>query len=216
MFDNRTQAGKLLAREFGKKIAPLKNVIVVGLPRGGIPVAFEFAKYLSLPLEIFSVKKIPAPYNPELALGAVTEQGEVFYNQELINQYGMNDDQLKNKTSEMHKKAKEQGQLLRKNHNLSNFEHKNIILIDDGIATGATIRAAIEHFRKCSANSIVLATPVCSQDIWAQIKNLVDDIFVLDIPFYFEAVGRHYRNFSQVSNKEIIDLYGNELDATAS
>lgn len=211
MFKNRKQAGTLLAQEFKEKILSFDNIIVLAVPRGGVPVAFEIAKELELSLDIFSVKKVGAPDNPELALGAVTEEGELFLNYEIIKQYRHGKNKIKNIFFKAQQEAQLQGQILRGSSPPISLRDRNVVLVDDGIATGATINAVVKLLRQHQVNKILLAVPVCSRESWLELNKIVDDFYVLDIPIHFSAVGKHYEDFSQVSNKEVISLLSMSL-----
>ncbi|MBT3981680.1 MAG: phosphoribosyltransferase [Bacteriovoracaceae bacterium] len=206
MFKNREEAGRSLAQEFGEKIKKLRDLVVVALPRGGVPVAFEIAQRLKLPLDVFSVKKIGAPDNPEVALGAVTEDGEVFLNREIVGHYKISKGEINLLIKETQAKAQKQARKLRGERKSYDLIHKNIILVDDGIATGATIHVAINFLRQHGVNFIIIAIPVCSKDSYEELKEMVDDFYVLEIPFYFSSVGSFYQHFPQVPCERVISL----------
>jgi len=212
MFRDRVHAGKLLSVEFGEKILSFDNVVIMAIPRGGVPVANEIAENLALPLDIFSVKKIGVPGNEELALGAVTEEGKAFYNGDIISHYGIDDIELNRITIKAQEKALHQAKVLRGGRKKAELKNKNVVLVDDGIATGATIKAAIQLLRLHAVKRILLTIPVCSQESWDELKDLVDDIYILDLPPRFVAVSRHYKYFPQVSDGEVIRILTRQID----
>ncbi|MGI4993870.1 phosphoribosyltransferase [Halobacteriovorax sp. GFR7] len=202
MFKSRKEAGKLLAEEFKDKILADSNTLVIALPRGGVPVAYEIAKRFELPLDVFCVKKIGAPRNQELAIGAVTETGDSYYNKELVRDFGVNELQLRRLTNDKKHEAKRQANLLRKNNSPMDFSGRDILIVDDGIATGATVKAAIKLIKQHKPNQIQVVTPVCSREAWSDITNTVDDMLVLETPHNFLSVGEFYLEFPQVSNTQ--------------
>ena len=206
MLRDRKQAGIKLGDKLRDEREFLEDTVVIALPRGGVPVAFEVSQKLRLPLDIFTVKKIGSPYNPELAMGAVTEEGDVFFNEKILRGYFLDESELNRLRDEAVQKAKKQSQQLRGMKETINLKHKNIILVDDGIATGATVKVAIELLRQHEVRRISLAVPVCPEQSYNELKKLVDDFYVLETPHYFRAVGLHYEEFPQVSNLEVISL----------
>ncbi|MFG1494670.1 phosphoribosyltransferase family protein [Halobacteriovorax sp. ZH4_bin.1] len=206
MFKSRKEAGKLLAEEFKDKILADSNTLVIALPRGGVPVAYEIAKRYELPLDVFCVKKIGAPRNQELAIGAVTESGDIYYNKELVSHFGLNDLQLRRLTNDKKQEAIEQAKLLRKNHSPMDLSGRDILIVDDGIATGATVKAAIKLIKQHKPNQIQVVTPVCSREAWSDITNTVDDMLVLETPHNFLSVGEFYLEFPQVSNMQVREM----------
>ncbi len=212
MFQDRGHAGQDLVKEFKERFEMLKNPLVIALPRGGIPVGYEIAKALNMPMDIILVKKIGAPFDKELALGAITETGEVFFNENIASYYELTKEEEHRLSAEAKEKAIVQGKKLRENRPPLVVDNKSIILVDDGIATGATVNAVIKYLRHHKILKLVLAVPVCAEQAWEELKNLVDDFLVLDMPSPFLAVGRHYISFPQVTDEEAIS-YLRELQA---
>ncbi|WP_412462966.1 phosphoribosyltransferase [Halobacteriovorax sp. RT-2-6] len=206
MFKNRKEAGALLAEEFKDKIREKNNAVVIALPRGGVPVAYEIAMRHRLPLDVFCVKKIGAPRNSELSIGAVTETGDTYYNRDLISHFGVNELQLRRLTNEKRREALEQAKILRRRREPINLAGRDILIVDDGIATGATVKAAIKLIKQQTPNKIEVVTPVCSRESWSEIINLVDDILVLETPHNFLSVGECYLEFLPVSNTRAGEL----------
>lgn len=204
-FKNRKDAGEKLAErltQYAHKI----DTLVVGLPRGGVVIAAIIAHKLKLPLAIICPKKIGAPYNPELAIGAVTETGEVIYNLSLIATLGVDEKYLHSETRNAQKKAQSLSALYRKSQALPDFKNKTVIVCDDGLATGATMTVAIKALRAQEAHKIVVAIPVGPPDTVTKITAQVDQLICLEIPDYFLSVGNFYEDFAQVTDQEVIEL----------
>jgi len=208
MYENRRSAGKILAeklkklKEEGKIIDP----VVVALPRGGVPVGVEIAKELNAPLDLLFVKKIPAPDNEELAIGSVSENGIVFLNQELVDKYGVDEAYLQEKGIE---KIQEMARLRDKyKHDPVPLEGRDVILVDDGIATGASMYLAAQSIARDLPRSIIIASPVAPNDenIINMLKSVSHHLEILETPEMFMSVGRWYDDFHQLSDKEVKDL----------
>ncbi|MCI0382764.1 MAG: phosphoribosyltransferase [Chlamydiae bacterium] len=205
LFQDRSSAGISLSAKL-QKFKDQKDVAVFGLARGGVVVAYEIAKELHIPLGIIIVRKVGAPGNEELALGAVTEKGEGIFNSHLINLLGVSPDYLKKQIEKEKETAKRRRQFYFKNRTPIEMAGKRVILVDDGIATGASMRVAIKTARAEGAKKIILAVPVAAPDSLDLIKKEVDEAICLSIPSYFEAVGAFYKEFDQVSDDQIIRL----------
>lgn len=198
-FANREQAGTLLAERLFEDLRGTDQ-LVIALPRGGVPVAFPIAQRLQVPLEILIVRKLSSIHNPEYALGAVTEKGHVWVNRE---DYRVDLDQdLPAATEEM----KRQGLLFRRGEQPLNVKGRKVILVDDGIATGSTLMAAIASLKALKVQEITVAVPVASKEAIALIKNEVDHLYVGYEPDVLWTVGEWYRDFAQVTDAEVIEL----------
>ena len=204
-FFDRQEAGIILAK-YLHDFANNPNVIILALPRGGVPVASEVATALSAPLDVFIVRKLGVPGHEEFALGAIASGGTVFFNEPVMTQLRLS------RISVQHVIEKEQEELLRREHlyrgsrPFPNLKEKTVILIDDGIATGATMRAAIEALRKHKPASIVIAVPVAAYSTCEELAPLVEKIICPLRPIEFYAVGLWYENFPQTSDNEVIEL----------
>lgn len=201
MFKNRQHAGELLA----EKLTSYKNradTIAAGLPRGGVATAWAIAKTLNLPICVIPVKKIKHPFQSELAAGAVAPQNTVFYNKDLASKISQKD--LAYQLREARKELKEYQKkfCLKK----VEFSDRTIILADDGIATGATVTAAILFLKKKKAGKIILASPVAAADTAGRLKGKVDELVVLEQPRDFMAVGQFYQEFEQVDDKRVKEI----------
>jgi putative phosphoribosyl transferase len=205
LFQDRCDAGAKLALKLGK-YQNRNDVVVLGLARGGLVVADEVASKLKAPLDVIVVRKIGAPGNPELALGAIAEQGEGVFNDALIHLLGVSPKELREEVQNQKKLLKERLNLYRKNSPALSLMGKTVILIDDGIATGASMLVAIQSVRSAGAKKIVLAVPVAAPDSLRKIDPHVDETICLFSPPDFEAVGSFYHRFEQTSDEEVIQL----------
>lgn len=194
IFKDRIVAGQLLAKR-------LKNIpadLVLGIPRGGVVVASEIAKSLKLPLDIIITRKIGAPNQEELALGAVDPDGEVVWEEGSV-------DDLKKEVQKALQELKRREKLYRQGRTELDISGKTVILADDGMATGLTILSAIKYLQRHGAK-IMLAVPVASKEALEKVTDEVEKKVVLEIPSYFQAVGQFYRQFLPVSDKEVVEL----------
>ncbi|MHB1680900.1 MAG: phosphoribosyltransferase [bacterium] len=206
MFKNRAEAGKLLA----KKLLQYKNdkAVVIGLARGGIPVAFEIAYALCAYLDVALVKKLGAPAQEELAIGAIVDgkNPQIFINNEIIGHLNITkdyiDEIIKIKLSEIRKREK----IYRSGRDKIDIAGKIAIVVDDGIATGASIKVVIKSLKSENPKKIIVAVPVAPVETIAELKREVDEVIVLSAPENFYAVGAFYDDFSQTSDEEVISL----------
>ncbi|MFH1106594.1 MAG: phosphoribosyltransferase family protein [Candidatus Micrarchaeota archaeon] len=200
MFSNRSEAGRLLAEKLGRHAN--SGALVLGIPRGGVVVAAEVAKALHLPLSVFVVRKLGAPGNPELAIGAVANDGAAYWNDGVIAHLGVGKGYRRDVL------ARESGEVRRRLSLLGvsaelDVKGRTVILVDDGIATGATMKAGIRCLRKAGAKKIIVAVPVCPPDAPEQFAGLADDFVCLERPVFFAAVGQFYADFPQVTDVEV-------------
>ncbi|MCL5970493.1 MAG: phosphoribosyltransferase [Patescibacteria group bacterium] len=199
MFTNRQEAGKLLA----KKLVRYKNqnLVIVGITRGGVVVAKELSSFLQAPFLPIVVKKIGAPGNPELAVGAVTYGKTLYLDRELAQKTEATkeflSEQIKLKYQEVESLA------FRFKTKQISLRGKNAIVVDDGIATGATMEAVIKYLKKEKAAKIIIAVPVVSKETYLKMKKEVSGFVALEIPVFFNAVGEFYQDFPQVSDEEV-------------
>jgi len=203
MFQNRIQAGEELGGQL-KQYHACSNGIVIGLPRGGVPVAYEVAQGLELPLDIVCPRKIGAPNNKEFAIGAITETGEGMLNHDVITRFSISEDYIKNEVETQKQRALEELSLFRQDRPQRMLKGKVVIIVDDGLATGSTMKAAVQSVRLEGAEKIVVAVPVSPPDTLKEIEELVDEVVCLDAPPYFQAVGQFYEDFSQTTDEEVI------------
>lgn len=208
MFKNREQAGKQLAQKL-LEFKGRDDVVVLGIPRGGVVVAKEVASSLTLPSDIIIVKKIGAPQNVELAIGAVGPSGSVYWDENLLRKLNINK-RIRNQELRIKEKEREDREKqLRGNKPTINLKNKTVILVDDGIATGATVMAAAAALRREQAKELVLAVPVTANDTFRSIERYFDKVIVLEVSSEFYAVGQFYEDFPQISDQQVARLLVN-------
>ncbi len=200
MFQDREEAGRLLAEKLSK-CKNDKDTIVLGIPRGGIVVAYYVAKELNVKMDVLVVRKIGFPGNEEFAIGAAS-QDSFFVNEEVSRELSEEflSEQIKAKQDEAMEKTK----LLRGTKPIHDLKGKNVIIVDDGIATGATISMAISIIRKSGPKKIIAAIPVAPPESVKELEKIADEVVCLLTPKYFAAVGQFYRDFRQVSDEEAV------------
>lgn len=204
MFEDRADAGRQLARA----VDAFRDAdpVVLGLPRGGVPVAFEVARRLRAPLDVILVRKLGVPFQPELAVGAVGEDGVLVVNRDVRASTRLTDEQMQELERAGRAELKSRAQRLRGDRPRVPLEGRLALVVDDGVATGATARAACQVARAHGARAVVLAVPVASSRTVAEMKRELDDMVCLDTPYPFWAVGQVYRNFGQVPDEEVATL----------
>ncbi len=204
-FKDRADAGKKLAQELAH-YHEKPNTIVIGLPRGGVPVAFEIAQKLKLPMDIIVPRKIGSPMQPELALGAVTQEGALVLNKDLMQAHGLSLEDIQPIIEKEKEESQRRLSLYRAGRAPLDVKNKTILLIDDGIATGATMRAAIKSLQLARAGRIVVAVPTAPIDTKNEIDQEVDELICLTAPVFFGGVGQVYENFGQTEDEQVIEL----------
>lgn len=207
MFQNREEAGKLLTRKLENY--KRKDVMVLGIPRGGVVVGKVIAQKLNVPLDIIVVKKIGAPSNPELAIGAVGPGNVVYWDKDLIGRLGISKVESSKLKAQSLKERKEKEKVLRGEKEPLDTRGKTMILVDDGVATGATVLAAQKALQKMGAGTVILAVPVISKETFDDIKRYFDKVIALSVEEEFYAVGQFYREFPQVTDNEVIKILRN-------
>ena len=204
-FHDRVEAGRLLAEKLGK-YANRPDVLVIGLPRGGVPVADQVARELNAPLDVFVVRKLGTPGQEELAMGAIATGGVRVLNPEVVDSLGIPDEVI------AATEAREQRELERREHAYRggspppDVEGKTVLVVDDGIATGSTMLAAIAALRILKAGHIVAAAPTVAADTYVTIEKAVDEIVAVIVPENFRGVGQWYEDFSQTTDEEVRQL----------
>jgi len=204
-FFNRTEAGQFLAENLSS-YANRDDVIVLGLPRGGVPVAAEVAKRLNAPLDVFVVRKLGLPGHPELAMGAIASDGVRVFNGEVVNALRIPDEVIDAVSTEEFVELERREKAYRAGLPSLDVEGKTVIVVDDGIATGSTMLAAVSALRQLSAARIVVAAPVIAASACREIQRQADEVVAVRIPERFYAVGQWYEDFSQTSDEEVRDL----------
>src|SRR5215510_5716612 len=204
-FINRTEAGRLLAEKLGN-YANQVDAIVLGLPRGGVSVAYEVAKLLRAPLDVFIVRKLGVPGFEELAAGAIASGGVRVLNEDVMRAIPHADQTIEaltaRETAEMHRRE----QIYREGRPAPELRDRISILVDDGLATGATMRAAVKALRQRGAAKIVVAVPVGPPDTCHEIEEQADETICLSTPEFFQAVGQYYEDFSQTTDEDVREL----------
>jgi len=205
MFSDRRDAGVQLASRL-KEYKGRPGVLALALPRGGVATGYEIAHYLNVPLDIVIVRKIGFPGQPELGIGAVSETGTVVLNESIISTYGVPKDYIEREISKQEKEISRRVELYRKGKRLPSLEGKTVILVDDGVATGATMKAAITTLKEEKLKKLIVALPVAPAGMADEIGQMADTFICIETPFDFMAVGAYYHDFTQVSDEEVVDL----------
>jgi predicted phosphoribosyltransferase len=204
-FPNRAEAGRLLGERL-QKYAGRNDVIVLGLPRGGVPVAYEVAQRLGIPLDVFIVRKLGVPGFEELAAGAIASGGVRVLNEDVLRALPNADEIIESVT------AKETAELERREKSYRDYRpapelrDRVVILVDDGLATGATMHAAVKALRQRDVAKIVVAVPVGPPDTCREFQDEADETICATAPEFFQAVGQYYEDFSQTSDEEVREL----------
>jgi len=208
MFADRHEAGRIL----GEMVARLPDIAggaVLGLVRGGVPVAFEVAKACSLPLDILLVRKLGVPWQPELAMGAVASGGAIVLNQDVLRSCRISGAQLEQVTSREREELHQREALYRQGQTAMPIQNRAVILVDDGLATGASMRVAIRAV-KDAARRIIVAVPVGAKSTCEELKTMADEVVCAWTPEPLEAVSQFYRQFNPTSDDEVRALLKRE------
>ena len=206
-FPNRVEAGLQLAQKL-EKYAGRDNVIVLGLPRGGVPVAHEVAKYLRVPLDVFIVRKLGVPGFEELAAGAIASGGVRVLNEDVMRAIPHADQTIEAVAARETAELKRREQIYRQGSPAPVLRDRIVILVDDGLATGATMRAAVKALRQQGAAKIVVAVPVGPSETCREIEEQADETICLRTPAFFQAVGQYYEDFSQTTDEDVRKFMG--------
>ncbi|MDW7733194.1 MAG: phosphoribosyltransferase [Methanolobus sp.] len=215
VFKDRTDAGRKLAEELAE-YSGRKDVILLALPRGGVPVAFEVAKELGLELDVFIVRKLGAPGYEELAMGAISSGGTKVMNMGVVQSLQISGAAIDSVVAAERKELERREELYRKGKPKLDVTGKTAILIDDGLATGATMKAAVQALRTQDPEKIIVAVPTASREACEEFAADVDKTVCLTTPEPFYGVGAWYEDFSQTSDKEVCDLLKKTVDMTGS
>jgi len=204
MFQDRRDAGERLAgalREYGGR-AP----VVLAIPRGGVVVGYEIARRLDAPLDVVVPRKLRAPHNPELAVGAVAHDGSVYIDGPLVTGLGIDDAYLRRETATQLEEVRRRMIAYRDNRTAPSLQDATAIVVDDGLATGSTMIAALRAVRRTSPAAVIAAIPVAPADTSERLKDEADAVVCLHTPTLFYAVGQFYVDFDQVGDDEVIEL----------
>jgi putative phosphoribosyl transferase len=202
MFEDRKQAGQKLGRAL--KAYKQCDGIVLAIPRGGVEVGFYVAQYLEIPLSVVIVRKLPFPDNPEAGFGAIAEDGSIFFVDQIYKR--LHSEMLKRILREQEKELERRKAVLRGGKSLPSIAGKTVLLVDDGIAMGSTMQAAIMCCRKNKAKRIVAAAPVASPSTAGELAEVADEVVILEQPVVFYAVADAYRNWYDVGDDEVINI----------
>jgi predicted phosphoribosyltransferase len=204
-FFNRSEAGQFLAEHLSN-YTNREDALVLALPRGGVPVAAEVAKRLNAPLDVFVVRKLGLPGHPELAMGAIASGGVRVFNGELVNALRISDEAIDAVTAEELIELQRREEVYRAGLPPLELEGKTVIVVDDGIATGSTMLAAVSALRQLNAAHIVVAAPVIAASTYGEMQRAADEVAVVLVPEHFYAVGQWYQDFGQTTDDEVREL----------
>ena len=204
-FKDRTEAGQILARKL-TAYANCADVVVLALPRGGVPVAFEIATALNLPLDVFLVRKLGVPGQSELAMGAIANSGVRVLNQDIVRSLRLSDAVIDKVAAQEQQELERRERLYRDDRPIPQLHERTVIIVDDGLATGATMRAAIEALRQQQPARIVVAVPISSPETCRDLAVEVDEIICVETPQPFCSVGLWYEDFPQTTDEEVCAL----------
>jgi putative phosphoribosyl transferase len=218
-FHDRSEAGRLLGAEFKTHDLP-KNSVVLALPRGGVPVAFEVAKALGASLDVLVVRKLGVPWQPELAMGAVARGAGIpavrILDEKLIRHEGISSAEVEAISAREAAEAERREQLYRADRPPLDLRNRTVILVDDGLATGSTMLASVQVVKSLSPSAIIVAVPVVSRLACAHIRQVADDCVCLAAPMPFRAVGEWYEDFHQISDAEVRELLTAKIDGKST
>jgi putative phosphoribosyl transferase len=216
IFKDRQDAGRRLAEEL--QHVELTNPIVLGLPRGGVPVAYEVAVELHAPLDVMVVRKLGAPFQPELAIGAIASGNVRVLNEDWTSGlYGLDDSTVDQIAAKELKELERREMLYRADKPLPDLGQRDVVLVDEGLATGATMRAAVQAVRSRHPSKIIVAVPTGSEEAVRLISEVADSVICLETPEFFYAVGQSYVKFDQTTDTEVRHLLDSaRRDSTAT
>src|SRR5688572_6083717 len=209
-FQDRREAGRVLAERL-REFAQDKDVLVLALPRGGVPVAYEIARALNLPLDVFIVRKLGVPGYEELAMGAIASGGLRVFNEEVVERVGVSDHQIEQAADREQQEIARRELEYRGDLPPIHVRGKKIIMVDDGLATGATMRAAVAALAEAGASRIIVAVPVGSIEAVQRLAREADEVVCPLQPQDFAAVGQWYEDFAQTSDEEVRELMAESM-----
>ncbi|NLG49018.1 MAG: phosphoribosyltransferase [Chloroflexi bacterium] len=202
-FQNRVDAGRQLAQRLMAEYGNRSDVVVLALPRGGVPVAFEVAQQLRAPMDVFLVRKLGVPGQEELAMGAIATGGVRVVNPGVVRSLGISEEAIEAVAAQEQRELARRERAYRGDHPALDVRERVAILVDDGLATGASMRAAVTAVRLQKPSKVVVAVPVAAPDTCRSLEPLVDEIICLETPAPFFGVGAWYRDFSQLTDDQV-------------
>lgn len=205
-YADRTEAGRSLARAVRDRLGRPQDAVVLALPRGGVPVGYEVARTLDVPLDVFMVRKLGVPGHEELAMGAIASGTPPVLNQQVIDELGLTRAQIDREVEHELEELRRREARYRNGTPAEPLEGRTAILVDDGLATGATMRAAVRALRLVSPRSVVVAVPVAAVDTCEELQAEADEVICARTPQPFYAVGMWYRTFTQTTDDEVREL----------
>jgi len=203
-FSDRVDAGKRLASALADFSG--KNAIVLAIPRGGVVVGYEISKALNLPLDVIIPHKIGAPDNPELAIGAMTEDGTIILDKTLVTYIGVPKSYIEEESERQKREIERRLKMYRQSETYPNLKGRDVIIVDDGIATGSTMKAALASVKNRGAKTVTVAVPVGPPSTIKELKRQADRVISLFTPEYFQAIGQFYTDFNQTTDEQVIQL----------
>lgn len=205
MFRDRSDAGRRLGAKLAERYPDGGELVVLGLPRGGVPVACEVAAALGAPVDVLVVRKLGAPFNPELAVGSIASGGITVFNRGILRELGLGEADLAPIIEHERRELERRERVYRHGQALPDVAGKTVVLVDDGAATGATMQAGVEAVRKLAPKRVVVALPTSSSEAAVRLRAAADEVIALSIPEYYFAVGSWYEVFDQLSDGDVAD-----------
>lgn len=201
-FRDRADAGRFLARSLGR-YAEREDVLVLGLPRGGVPVAYEVAKAIGAPMDVFIVRKLGLPWHQELAMGAIASGGALLVDSDVVRQFDVSERQIEQVVATEQRELERRERQYRGDRPSVDVRGRTVVLVDDGLATGSSMRVAVAALREEKPERIVVAVPIAPADTCRMLRDEADDVVCALTPEPFYAVGLWYDDFTQTSDDEV-------------
>lgn len=213
-FHNRLEAGRLLGDELARRFGGRGDLLVLALPRGGVPVGYAVARALHAPLDLFIVRKLGVPGHEELAMGAIASGGIRVLNDEVLGYIPVSEEAIEAVAQREERELARRERAYRGDRPSVDVSGRTVIVVDDGLATGSSMRAAVRALRKMEPRAIIVAVPVAASSTCVELRDEVDDVVCLRMPEPFQAVGLWYEDFSQTTDEEVHDLFDRAASGT--